>query len=435
MKSSTIKIETLARVEGEGALHVKLSNGRIHSLQLQIYEPPRLFEAFLRGRRAEEAVDITARICGICPIAYQMSAAHAIESAWGVEVHPMVRALRRLFYCGEWIESHALHVFCLHAPDFAGCEDVFELAATHRAEVEMALKLKKVGNDLVRLLGGREIHPVGAAVGGFHRVPSKAEAARMLDPLAWALDASIAAARLAAGFEFPDFHVNYEYVSLRHPAEYPLCEGRVVSNKGVDIPVDQFEECFAEQHVKHSNALHSVVRERGSYHVGPLARYHNNFALLPDVARQAAAETGVEPPVWNPFRSIQVRAIEMIFACHEAMRLIREYEPPPEPRVRPEPRAAKGMAVTEAPRGILYHCYETDAAGLITSARIIPPTAQNLKRIEDDLWSYLPGLLNESAETITRKAEQAIRNYDPCISCATHFLRLNLESLDGEPLA
>lgn len=430
MKGTTIKVDCLARVEGEGALHVKFNAGRIHSLQLEIFEPPRLFEAFLRGRRAEEAVDITARICGICPIAYQMSAAHAIESAWGVEVHPMVRLLRRLFYCGEWIESHALHVFCLHAPDFAGCEDVFDLAATHKAEVEMALKLKKTGNDIVRLLGGREIHPVGAAVGGFHRVPSKAEVRNMLDPIAWALEASIAAARLVAGFDFPDFNVNYEYVSLRHPHEYPLCEGRVVSNKGVDIAVDQFEDTFLEQHMRHSNALHSVIRERGSYHVGPLARYHNNFDLLPDVAREVATETGLLPPVWNPFRSIQVRAIEMIFACHEAMRIISEYEPPPQPKAPVLPRAAKGMAVTEAPRGILYHRYETDADGLIVSARIVPPTAQNLKRIEDDLWNYLPGLLQESAESITRKAEQAIRNYDPCISCATHFLKLDLQNVE-----
>jgi coenzyme F420-reducing hydrogenase alpha subunit len=432
MKGSSIKVECLSRVEGEGALHVKFNGGRIHSLQLEIFEPPRLFEAFLRGRRAEEAVDITARICGICPIAYQMSAAHAIETAWGVEVHPMVRALRRLFYCGEWIESHALHVFCLHAPDFTGCEDVFDLAATHRAEVEMALKLKKIGNEIVRLLGGREIHPVGAAVGGFHKVPSKAEVSRMADSLAWALESSIAAAKLVAGFEFPDFNVNYEYVSLRHPHEYPLCEGRVVSNKGIDIAVQQFGECFLEQHMRHSNALHSVIRERGSYHVGPLARYHNNFDLLPDVAREVAVETGLQPPVWNPFRSIQVRAIEMIFACHEALRIIGEYEPPPEARVRVEPRAGIGMAVTEAPRGILYHCYETDAEGLILSSRIVPPTAQNLKRIEDDLWSYLPGLLEEPADTITRKAEQAIRNYDPRISCATHFLRLDLQSLEED---
>lgn len=427
MKASTIKVECLARVEGEGALHVKLAGGRIHSLQLEIYEPPRLFEAFLRGRRAEEAVDITARICGICPIAYQMSAAHAIEAAWGVEIHPMVRMLRRLFYCGEWIESHALHVFCLHAPDFTGCEDVFDLAATHKAEVEMALKLKKTGNDLVRLLGGREIHPVGAAVGGFHRIPTRAEAAKMREPLKWALEASMAAARLVAGFEFPDFHVNYEYVSLRHPDEYPLCEGRVVSNKGIDIAASEFEDVFAEQHMRHSNALHAVVRGRGSYHVGPLARYHNNFDLLPDVAREVALETGLAPPVWNPFRSIQVRAIETIFACHEALRILDEYEPPPSPKASVIPRAAKGVAITEAPRGILCHSYETDAEGLIVSSRIVPPTAQNLKRMEDDLWSYLPALLNETTETITRKAEQAVRNYDPCISCATHFLRLDLD--------
>lgn len=424
---TTIKVDCLARVEGEGALHVKIKAGRLQHVQLQIYEPPRLFEAFLRGRMAPEAVDITARICGICPIAYQMSAAHAIERAWGLTIHPQVRALRRLFYCGEWIESHALHVFCLHAPDFLGCQDVIEMAAAHKAEVEMALRLKKLGNELVRVLGGREIHPISACVGGFHKVPTKQEAASLVNELKWALQASEAAAKLVATFPFPEFNPNYEYVSLCHPDEYPFNEGRIVSNKGIDIDTADYEDTFLEQHVKHSNALHSVVRERGSYHVGPLARYNLNFEKLPDSVRLLARELHAEPPLYNPFKSILVRCFELMFSCHEALRIIAEYEPPPEPHVEATPRAGRGMAVTEAPRGSLYHRYETDAEGKIVSARIVPPTSQNLKRIEDDLWQFLPQILDQPVDEITWRAEQAIRNYDPCISCATHFLRVYLE--------
>jgi len=423
-----IKVDCLARVEGEGALHVKVKSGKLQQVQVEIFEPPRLFEAFLRGRMAPEAVDITARICGICPIAYQMSAAHAIERAWGVEIDPRVRALRRLFYCGEWIESHALHVFCLHAPDFLGYQDVIEMAAQHKGEVEMALRLKKLGNEIVRVLGGREIHPISACVGGFHKVPAKQELMPLVDELQWALGASEAAARLVATFDYPEFAADYEYVSLSHPDEYPFNEGRIVSSRGIDIDTADYEDTFLEQHVKHSNALHSVVRERGSYHVGPLARYHLNFEKLPDRVKSLAGELGAEPPVFNPFKSILIRSLEMMYACHEALRVIEGYEMPREPHVEVTPRAGRGTAATEAPRGTLYHRYETDDEGKIVSAKIVPPTSQNLKRIEDDLWQYLPRILDKPVDEITWRAEQAIRNYDPCISCATHFLRVYLDS-------
>jgi sulfhydrogenase subunit alpha len=422
-----IKVDYMARVEGEGALHIKVKGDRVQDVKFKIFEPPRLYEAFLRGRHFMEVPDITARICGICPIAYQMSAAHALERALGVTIHPSVRALRRLFYCGEWIESHALHVFMLHAPDFLGYQDVIEMARDHQAAVEMALRLKKIGNDLVALMGGREIHPISATVGGFYRVPTKKDLARIAEDLKWALDASISAAKLVAGFEFPDFEQDYEFVALSHPDEYPFNEGRLVSNKGLDIDVSEFEDHFVEQHVKYTNALHSQLRARGSYLVGPLARFNLNFDKLPEVARQTARDCGLTVPCLNQFKSIIVRSIEMVFACHEALRIIESYEPPPAPRVEVPARAGVGHAVTEAPRGILYHRYSVDAQGLILTARIVPPTAQNQKRMEDDLWRFVPQLLDKTPDEITWRCEQAIRNYDPCISCATHFLKLNLE--------
>jgi len=424
---TNIKVETLARVEGEGALTVRLRGSRIEDVKLRIPEPPRFFEAFLRGRLFSEAPDITARICGICPIAYQMSSVHAMEKILGIAIHPAVRQLRRLFYCGEWIESHALHIYMLHAPDFLGCADVVEMTKDYRTAVEKALKLKLIGNKLVALMGGREIHPISATVGGFFRVPSKEELAAIRPELEWALDASIETAKLVAGFPFPDFNQDYEFVSLSHPDEYPFNEGRIVSNKGLDIDVSEFEDHFLEQHVKHSNALHSVLRERGSYLVGPLARFNLNYDKLPEAARRTCAEIGFQPPCLNQFKSIIARAIELIFSCEEALRIIDSYEPPPAPRVEAPPRAGTGQAATEAPRGTLYHRYVLDDKGVILSSRIVPPTSQNLKRIEDDLWRFLPSLLEQPVEEITLRCEQAIRNYDPCISCATHFLRLNIE--------
>jgi coenzyme F420-reducing hydrogenase alpha subunit len=426
-KPATIRVDTLARVEGEGSLVIKLRGPRVADVKLKIPEPPRLFEAFLRGRHFNEVPDITSRICGICPIAYQMSSIGAIEQALGVTVDPMVRLLRRLFYCGEWIESHALHVFCLHAPDFLGCQDVMELAGKNRPLVEEALRLKKIGNEIVRVIGGREIHPLSAAVGGFYRVPRQADLAPLVEDLRWALEASVRAAKLVSTFEFPDFDRDYEFVALRHPDEYAIIEGSLVSNGGLDIEARDYEDHFVEHQVKHSHALHSRRRARGAYLVGPLARFNLNFDVLPKLARETARECGIEPPCRNQFKSIIVRAVELIFACEEALRLIAAYEPPAAPWTAVEPRKSRGCGITEAPRGILYHRYEIDERGLIVSAKIVPPTAQNQKTIEDDLWELAPRLLDRPLPELTWRCEQAIRNYDPCISCATHFLKVRLE--------
>ncbi len=423
----TIRVDTLARVEGEGALYIKLVGERVADVKLKIYEPPRFFEAFLRGRHFSEAPDITARICGICPVAYQMSAVHAIERALGIQIDPAIRLLRRLFYCGEWIESHALHVYLLHAPDFLGYADVIAMAKDHPAVVERALRLKKIGNRVVQLLGGREIHPISAAVGGFYKVPMKHHLRELVEDLQWAREASLETVRWTAGLKFPDFEQDYEFVALNPANEYPLNEGRLASNRGLDIDAAEYEDHFVEMHVKHSNALHSVVRGRGSYLVGPLARFNLNFDKLPEVARDAALRAGLRPPVKNVFRSIVVRAIELVFACEEALRVIDAYESPSAPRLEVPNRTGVGQAITEAPRGILYHRYALDDKGLIVAAKIVPPTSQNQKRIEDDLREYASQLVAWPLEEATWKCEQAIRSYDPCISCATHFLKLEID--------
>lgn len=426
-RSKTIRVDIMTRVEGEGSLFIKLEGERVADVKLKIYEPPRFFEAFLRGRHFSEAADITARICGICPIAYQMSAVHAIERALGLSIDPAVRLLRRLFYCGEWIESHTLHVYMLHAPDFLGLPDVITMARDHREVVEKALRLKKIGNRIVQLLGGREIHPISAVPGGFYKVPTKHQLRELVADLEWALQASLETVRWTKTLPFPDFEQDYEFVSLRHAGEYPFNEGRVVSNRGLDIDVAEYEDHFVEQHVKHSNALHSVVRGRNSYLVGPLARFNLNFDKLPEVAQKSALEAGLRPPVKNPFRSIMVRAVELVFACAEALRVIQQYEPPAAPRIEAPNRAAVGQAATEAPRGLLYHRYALDENGLIIAAKIVPPTSQNQKRIEDDLREYAARLVAWPLEEATQKCEQAVRNYDPCISCATHYLKVQIE--------
>ncbi len=425
--SKTIRVDYLARVEGEGALYVKIKDNKVTDVKLKIFEPPRFFEAFLRGRSFTEAPDITARICGICPIAYQMSSCHAMEDACGVKVDGQLRALRRLIYCGEWIESHVLHVAMLHAPDFLGYESAIHMAKDHPELVQKALKLKKIGNDLVTFLGGREIHPINVRVGGFYKVPTKSELQSLVEDLKWARDAAYDLVLWTGTLEFPDFEQDYEFVALRHPDEYPFNEGRLVSTKGLDIAIREYEEHFVEEHVEHSNALHSVIKGRGNYFVGPLARYNINFDKLPRSVQQAAKDAGLGPVCQNPFKSIIVRSIETLYACEEALRIISEYEMPERPYVEVHPRAGVGCGCTEAPRGILYHRYRIDDNGTILDAKIVPPTSQNQKTIESDLWHFVPKNINLSKDQLTWKCEQAIRNYDPCISCATHFLKVEIE--------
>jgi sulfhydrogenase subunit alpha len=427
MTAKAIKVKYLARVEGEGALNIRIKDKAVTLVQLKIFEPPRFFEAFLRGRNFTEAPDITCRICGICPVAYQMSAVHAMERALGVTVDGPLRALRRLMYCGEWLESHGLHVFMLHAPDFLGYQDAIQMAKDHPDTVKMGLQLKKVGNDIVSTLGGREIHPINVRVGGFYKAPYRQDLAPLAEKLKWAREAAVNTVRWVGGFDFPEFERDYEFVALRQGEEYPFNEGRVVSNKGLDLDVRDYEEHFAEEQVPHSHALHSTLKERGAYLAGPLARYNLNFDLLTPLAREAAREAGLGPVVKNPFKSIIVRAVEMLYAVEEALRIIETYERPQEPAVKVAPRAALACAATEAPRGLLYHRYRLDADGVIQEAKIVPPTSQNQKIIEEDLYHFVGPRVDLPEDQLTWQCEQMVRNYDPCISCATHFLKVKLE--------
>ncbi|MEX0613436.1 MAG: Ni/Fe hydrogenase subunit alpha [Pirellulales bacterium] len=425
----TFEVKALSRVEGEGALYVKLRGHEVEHVELNIYEPPRFFESFLRGRAIHEVPDITARICGICPVAYQMSSCHALEKALGIIVTPEIRMLRRLLYCAEWIESHALHIFLLHAPDFLGYESGITMATDHREVVEKGLRMKKIGNDLLAILGGRAIHPINVTVGGFYRAPSREMLKRLLPDLEWGLQASIETLELVSSFDFPDLELDYECVSLKHPDEYPMNEGRIVSTSALDIPVEEYEQHFDERHMPQSTALYSVMLpEEKSYLVGPLARINLCFDQLSPAAKRAAERCRISWPSRNNFQSIVVRAIELIDAYEEAVSIVKSYNAEPaESRVLFTPKPGVGCHATEAPRGLLYHRYRIGDDGLIAEAKIVPPTSQNQGQIEDDLRAYVPRVAAFDDAVATRKCEHLIRNYDPCISCSTHFLDLRIE--------
>jgi sulfhydrogenase subunit alpha len=425
-ETRTIRTEALARVEGEGAMQVKIRGGEVENVELQIYEPPRFFEALLRGRDFKEAPDITARICGICPVAYITSAFNAMEDGLDADVGEEIRALRRLMYCGEWIESHALHVFLLHAPDFLGFDSAWQMARDHRDVVEGALRVKAMGNEILRTIGGRAIHPINTRVGGFYKAPARSDLEALVPGLEESRDFMGVAAGFLSGLDFPDFEQDYEFVALRDPDRYAIEDGRLVSSSGLDIGPGEYDEHFSEQHVPHSTALQSRMRDGGTYFLGPMARYSLNYEQLSGGAREAAEAAGLGPECRNPFKSILVRAVELIHVFDEALALIGSYEPPDPPANVPEPRAAAGYGWSEAPRGMLWHRYRLDADGSIAEARIVPPTSQNQARIEQDLLEFVKPRVDLPDDRLQWECEQAIRNYDPCISCSTHFLKLDV---------
>ncbi len=425
-ETRTLRVGALARVEGEGALNVVLVNGELHTVELNIYEPPRFFEAFLRGRAYTEPPDLTARVCGICPVAYQVSACNAIEDACGVTVDPELGALRRLLYCGEWIHSHALHIYLLHMPDFLGYPDAIALAKHDPGWIERGLALKKAGNRLMEQIGGRAIHPINVRLGGFYSTPTRTELQPLAEELRRALDDALFTVRRVGQFDFPDVEFDHEYLSLADPNRYPIENGVVTRSAGEPFFAADFTAHVIESQVKHSTALHATL-DGHHYLTGPLARYSLNSAKLSALASEVAAEAGLGAQCRNPFRSIVVRAVEVVYAIEEALRIIDEYQRPAHPFVDVPARAGTGHGVSEAPRGLLYHRYEIGDDGLVRSATMVPPTSQNQAAIEHEMGVLVAENTSLDDAELTSLCEKSIRNHDPCISCSAHFLTLTVE--------
>lgn len=428
MPTDTIKINVpvLTRVEGEGALDLTIENQKITNLNLRIYEPPRYFEKFLEGRNYYDVPDAVARICGICPVAYQMSASHAIESIFDVEITPWIRAMRRLFYCGEWLQSHSLHIHLLAAPDFLGFNSAIEMSEQYGDEVRRGLKLQALGNDLIALFGARSVHPVGAKVGGFSKAPNQKNIDALLQRVTDAKQDAIDLIHWLDTLELPEDNQDFISVALHHDNEYPFNEGRLISDNGLDIAINHFDQHFKEMHVDHSTALHCLLDGK-PYLVGPLARLNLNADQLPDDVKIIMHKLKTQFPSKNMFHSIIARAIEIYFTLIEAEQLLVEYEYTDEPCMSFKPKEGTGYGCTEAPRGFLWHRYDMDKNGLVKKAVIVPPTSQNQSRIEQDLQESLIRFgLDNSKDDLQLHAEKVIRNYDPCISCATHFLNLKI---------
>ena len=422
----TIEVPLLARVEGEGSLEFTARGGHIEKLQLCIFEPPRLFEKFLEGQDYTEVPHIAARVCGVCPIAYQMTSIRAIEKIFGVTEDPWVHAMRRVVYYGEWLQSHALHINLFAAPDFLGFTDALQMASHFPDEVRRGMQLQGLGNDMLRLLGGRSVHPIGLRVGGFHRAPPKHEVADLVDKLLAAREVVRDFAEWAIGLPCPEDEQDFVGVAIRHPREYGLNEGRLMSTRGLDIDFAAYPRYFGEHQVEHSTAHYSLMNgER--YFLGPLSRMNLNFDRLPLEIQDFAHDMGLHFPSSNMFMNVAARALECYLAIVDTLQILQHYHLPARPWQEFTVRAGVGHHCTEAPRGMIYHRFELDDKGRVRVATMIPPTSQNQACMEHDLHVSVERFgLHHPDDELRSLCEQVIRNYDPCLSCSTHFLKLKV---------
>jgi sulfhydrogenase subunit alpha len=428
VEERTFSVDSMSRVEGEGRLKVVVRGDQVVSAELSIFEAPRFFERLVVGREPDQVIDIVARICGICPVAYQMTATEAFERLFGVELDPAVRQLRRLFYWGEWLQSHALHIYLLHAPDFLGYDSALDMARDHRPVVERGLRLKQVGVDLMALLGGRAVHPVSMRVGGFYHVPSRDQLRAQLPALERALEEAQETVRWSSTLRLPDYERDPLMLSLYDPERYALDTGRLLTSEGIDVDPSEWDSAFTEQHVAHSTALQATSLDGKHHLLGPSSRVVISGQGLHPLAKTALEEAGgVHAVRRNMFASIIARGVEMVHAAAEAIAIIEAYEPPTDPAVAWEPRPGSAAWATEAPRGVLFHRYDVGQDGRVAGARIVPPTAQNQAFMEDDMRGYVGSVLDLPEPEAASRLEALIRCYDPCISCATHFLTLEVD--------
>ena len=424
-----VEIAPMSRVEGHGDLVLNVKDKKVEKLIFRIPESPRFFEAMLEVKNWDKPSHITSRICGICSVAHTYASIKATESALGVIPNDMILKLRKLIMHHEIVQSNVLHVYFLAAPDFLGVGSVVPLVETHPAVVDIALRAKKVANDMVRMIGGRAVHPIRTVVGGFTKLPSEEEMLHMKEMLKSLYPDLEASLGVLKTLDLPAFERETEYVSLSNPDDYAHYDGNIKSTDGWEIDPMDYLDKIKEKVVEHSTAKHCWAN-RDSFMVGALSRFNINYDQLSDNAKRFAEEFGMKAPCYNTYLNNIAQFIEIIHSVDDSIKLIDELleEGMDEDKamVEVKPKAGRGVGTVEAPRGLLIHDYTYDDDGKIEKANLIIPTGMNYINIENDLNALVPDIIEKSEDEIRLACEMMIRAYDPCISCSTHFLNVKL---------
>lgn len=426
MATTTLSMHHIARVEGHGNVHVSIEDGVVRDVRMNIVEPARLFESMVAGRSFDKVSYIASRICGICSSSHVVTDLMAIEDAFGVEVSPRTRMLRELLVYGSYLQNHASHLFVFAAPDFVGEESLFPVAEKDPDLFQGGLGIKALGNELCTKVGGRSIHPITAVVGGFTHEMTSAEYLELADKLAAARPFVEHVVDVFAGFSVPDIASAGDFLALHEDGHYAVASGRPCFAKdGLAFDVRDYRDHIEEYTVEHSAAYFSRRRDTGeTFAASALARINLSWNELTREARLAAAKAGLRPPALNPYDNNVAQAVELVdvcVRCEAMLRELAEMQGSSEP-VAFEPKAGRGVAMTEAPRGTLVHDLKFDEEGRVTKANIITPTVHNLSDTEKNVRQVAELLTAQGADeaTLRLEIEKLVRAYDPCLSCSVH---------------
>lgn len=425
--SRTITVGHLARVEGHGGIFVHLVGNKVEKVEFRISEGMRFFEALVLGRQFIEIPSLVSRICAICSHNHAITAAMALEHALGIETSRQTKLLRDLAFQGAAIESHALHVFMLALPDFLQHPSVISLASENPELVKVALQLKKLGNTIQEVVGGRAVHPVNYVVGGFGRLPTCEELGALLPLLDQGLTLAMKAVEAISAITIPKVvNDTLDFAALVPEEDFFFFGTQVRHSDGTVFPVAEYRAFTNERVVSHSHAKHSLWKGR-PFMVGALARLALNSDRVQGAARKAWETLSFDPKSGNVLYNNIAQLIEMVFAIERAKEilvgLLSEGLRPEEP-IKIQAKAGYGVAATEVPRGTLYHAYEISGSGEVVSADIITPTAQNAAHVEAQVRVHAETLADQvNDEALKHVLEMVARAYDPCISCSVHLLR------------
>ncbi|MDO8740778.1 MAG: Ni/Fe hydrogenase subunit alpha [Candidatus Woesearchaeota archaeon] len=418
----TIKLNHIAKIEGHAKLNIRIENGRVEKAKIETFEGARFFEDIIKNRKYGDAPVLTSRICGTCSPSHLVTSLKAVEDAFNVKVSEQTKLLRELLVLGSYLQNHTLHLYFLSLPDYLGFDSAIEMASKHPKEVERALKIKKIGNEIVSIIGGREVHPITPIIGGFSKLPPKNEVNALLRMLESIKQDAVESVKLFSNLKYPSFERETKYFALKSDT-YSLVDGAISCTGNMCIPTKDYQNHFKE-YFEEGSKSEFVVAEGNSYMVGALARLNNNFEKLPKDIQDLVP---FRAPSFSPFSNNVAQAIELVFCVERAVEILQNLELEDEGCAEIKVKAGRGVGITEAPRGMLFHDYTFDGNGFVAKANITTPTSQNLRNMEDDIKAFLPGILNLKESEIVLQLEKLIRAYDPCISCSTHFLKVNWE--------
>ncbi|MFH1286072.1 MAG: Ni/Fe hydrogenase subunit alpha [Candidatus Micrarchaeota archaeon] len=423
----TFKLDHITKIEGHADLHIKVDGDKIEKVEVSVVEGARFFEAMLKNRRFDEAPLITSRICGICHTTHSLSSIRAVESAIDFQPSEQTKTLRELAFLAEQLQSHVLHIYFLALPDYVGFPSAIAAASKYPNEVKRALRLKRLANDLVEALIGREIHTVSMRVGGFTRLPTQTTLDSLLNKLKESKPEFDETAKLFGSLSYPNFQRKTTYMALKNNKDYSFIGADLGTSEGASFAPAAYTKHLEEYIASYSNTKPVKINGHG-YAVGALARINLNQKFLSDDAKRAIEATNIKFPNDSPFINNFAQAVECVHIIDRCISLLENLKLKNERKKKIELKAGRGVSATEAPRGTVFHDYFINKQGVIGKTNIITPTAQNLKNIEEDVAAYMPELLKLGSEDkILFELEKLIRAYDPCISCSAHFLTLKIE--------